>query len=267
MNTFIRALEEKTSPSLVGTWLMSASPIMAEAACCLDFDFAVMDMEHAPIDVAQAVSILQATQNSDTDIVTRLPWNDAVLVKRMLDAGASTLMFPFIQTVDEAKAAVDAALYPIHGGSRGFAAITRASRFGTLTDYAATANHRTGIILQLETPEALDQLEAIGAIEGVDALFIGPGDMASAMGHINNPGHPDVQKLLLEAGERCRKINIPSGIVGGNVAQVEAYRKAGYRFTAIGSDIAMMLMQAKTWLSELNPHNGSSKSSTAVGAY
>ena len=136
--------------------LRVGAPSTAEAMGFCGFDFLVLDMEHVPIEVAEAISLLRAIAGTPAEAVVRLSWNDQVLVKRMLDAGARSLMFPFIQTVEEARAAVSYTQYPPHG-IRGMAGIHRGSRYGRTPDYFKTAGEQIAVILQLETPEAVER--------------------------------------------------------------------------------------------------------------
>ncbi len=151
-NTFKRGLAEKRA--LNGTWFMSASPVVAEALGHVGFDFLVLDMEHTIADVPQLFALLQAVAGTPAASVVRLPWNDPVTVKRVMDAGAQSLMFPYIQSVAEAKAAIASTRYPPKG-TRGVAAMQRAGRFGTAADYLKRAEEEICVILQLETPEAI----------------------------------------------------------------------------------------------------------------
>jgi 2-dehydro-3-deoxyglucarate aldolase/4-hydroxy-2-oxoheptanedioate aldolase len=182
--------------------------------------------------------------------VVRLAWNDQVLVKQAMDAGAETLMLPFIQTVEEARAAVSYMRYPPHG-VRGVAAVHRGSRFGSLPGYLQNAHERAFSILQLETPEAIADLENIAGVEGVDAVFVGPGDLSAAMGHIGNIAHPEVQQLIAHAAKAAAKAGKPIGIVGANPAMVGTFLDYGYSFAAVASDLALMTSQARGWLGEM----------------
>ena len=173
MNPFRQLLLAHGAKAPIGTWVSSASPIVAEAVGCAGFDWGVLDMEHAPVDLMQLLQLLQAVGNTKMVPVVRVPWNDAVTVKRVLDVGAQTLLFPMIQNADEARRAVAATRYPPEG-VRGMAGGSRAARFGTVRDYLRTANQTIGVVLQLETPGALARLEEIAAVPGVDALFVGP---------------------------------------------------------------------------------------------
>jgi 2-dehydro-3-deoxyglucarate aldolase/4-hydroxy-2-oxoheptanedioate aldolase len=234
----------------LGTWLMSAGPGTAEAMGHSGFDFLVVDMEHVPIEVSDLAHILRAIACTSAEPVVRLAWNDQVLVKRVLDAGAPTIMVPFIQTAEEARRAVSFAQYP-PAGIRGVAAVHRASRFGRASHYLGCANDEVAVIAQLETPEAIDRLEEIGAVPGIDALFVGPGDLAAAMGHIGNIAHPDVMSLITAAAKRARAAGKPVGIVGPNPDMVRRFMEFGYDFIAVSSDIGMMTSRASEWLGVL----------------
>jgi 4-hydroxy-2-oxoheptanedioate aldolase len=234
----------------LGTWLMAAAPATAEALGYSGFDFLVVDMEHVPIEVSDLAAILRAIGCTPADPVVRLAWNDQVLVKRVLDAGAQTIMLPFVQTAEEARLAVSFSKYPPLG-VRGVAAVHRGSRFGRAVDYFKRANDEVAVIVQLETPEAIERLPEIAAVPGVDALFVGPGDLAAAMGHIGNIAHPDVQAVLDRAAKMAVKSGKPVGIVGPNPDMVRRFIGYGYSYVAIGSDLAMMTTRATEWLGTL----------------
>lgn len=252
----------------LGTWLMSGAPSTAEALGCLGFDWLVVDMEHVPIDYKDAYGILQAIGNTKAVPVIRLAWNDPVLVKRALDIGAQALMFPFVQNAEEARKAVAATRYPTAGepfpGTRGYAAMHRASRYTTAADYGKKANDGIFRMIQLETPAALERLEEIAAVDGVDAIFMGPGDLSSAMGVIGNVAHPSVQEALRTAAERTRKAGKLIGTVGPTPEMVKDFIGWGYHFVAVASDMGMMMRQANQFLTALKP---SLAKTLGAGAY
>jgi 2-keto-3-deoxy-L-rhamnonate aldolase RhmA len=250
-NPFRDLLQRAASPSAaglpVGTWAMSASPLVAEALGHAGFDWAVVDMEHAPLDLSAVVQLLQAIAGTPLVPVLRVPWNDTVLIKRVLDAGAQTLLVPFVQNADEAARAVAATRYPPEG-VRGMAGMSRGSRFGTAADYLTTANQGIGVIVQLETPEAVAQLEAIAAVPGVDALFLGPADLSAAMGHVGQLTHPEVLALMADAVRRGHALGKPVGTVGGTPEVLARYRAIGFDFLAIASDLGLLMRAAQAAL-------------------
>jgi len=255
MNPFRQLLKAAGSHSPLGTWIMSASPIVAEAVGHTGLDWGVVDMEHAPLDMLDLVHLLQALAGTKMVPVVRVPWNDAVTVKRVLDAGAQTLLFPFIQSADEARGAVAATRYPPEG-VRGMAGMSRASHFGTTAGYVKTANQSIGVIAQLETVQALTALDAIAAVPGIDALFIGPADLSASMGLTGQSSHPQVMDAMARAAQRCRELGKPVGTVAGSAAAVVQHRAAGFDFLAISSDLGLMMQGAQAAVNALRTPDG-----------
>jgi 2-keto-3-deoxy-L-rhamnonate aldolase RhmA len=255
MNPFRQLLRHRATVTPVGTWVMSASPIVAEAIGCAGYDWGVLDMEHTPLDVSTLVGLLQAVGCTRMVPLVRVPWNDRVMVKRVLDAGAQTLLFPFIQDAAEAAHAVASCRYPPEG-QRGMAAMGRASRFGTVPDHFAAANRTVGVVLQLETEQAVAQLEAIAAVPGVDALFVGPGDLSGTMGHVGQLTHPAVMALMADAAARARRLGMPIGTVGGTPEVVSQYRAMGYDYVAVASDLGLLMRAAQAALQALRKGEG-----------
>ncbi len=263
MNPFRHLLRARGAQTPIGTWIMSASPIVTEAVGTAGFDWGVLDMEHTPLDLMTLVHLLQAVGNTKMVPVVRVPWNDTVTVKRVLDAGAQTLLFPFIQNAEEATRAVAATRYPPEG-VRGMAAMGRASRFGTTPDFFKTANKQVGVLVQLETPQAIAQLEAIAAVPGVDALFVGPGDLSGSMGHVGQLTHPAVMALMADAAQRARAIGKPIGTVGGTPEVVTRYRAIGYDYVAVASDLGLLMRGAQAAVQSLRTGQESSHVHTLV---
>jgi len=250
MNAFRHLLGSSGAHPPIGTWISSASPLVAEAMGWAGFDWGVLDMEHSPVDLMDLVHLLQAVSATKMLPVVRVPWNDTVIVKRVLDAGALTLMFPFVQNADEARRAVAATRYPPEG-VRGIAGVNRGSRFGTVGNALHSANQHVGAIIQLETPVAIGQLEAIADLPGVDAIFLGPADLSAAMGHVGQPNHPAVLDLMGQAVQRCKAAGKPVGTVGSTPEMVAQYRATGFDFVAIGSDLGLMMRAAQAAIGAL----------------
>ncbi|MFT3954592.1 MAG: aldolase/citrate lyase family protein [Piscinibacter sp.] len=250
MNPFRHLLKAAGAHPPVGTWIMSASPLLAEATGHAGFDWGVIDMEHAPLDMMEVVQVLQALSATKLVPIVRVPWNDAVMVKRVLDAGATTVMFPFVQNAEEAARAVAATRYPPKG-MRGMAGMSRANRFGTVPNHFGTADKQMGVIVQLETVQALQQLEAIAAVDGVDALFIGPADLSGSMGHVGQTMHPAVMDRMSQAVMRCKAIGMPVGTIGGDPESVAQYRAAGFDYVAVGSDLGLFMQGARSAIAAL----------------
>ncbi|HVY99065.1 MAG TPA: HpcH/HpaI aldolase/citrate lyase family protein [Dongiaceae bacterium] len=222
----------------IGLWSSMCSVISTEIAADAGFDWILLDAEHSPVEVADLYPLLQASARGTAHAAVRLAWNDKVLIKRALDIGAQTILVPFVQNAEEARQAALACGYPPHG-VRGVAGSTRATRYGRDKSYFKTARDGICLIVQVETVEALRSLEAIAAVDGVDAVFIGPSDLAASMGHIGNPGHEDVQQVLLGAVERLKAVGKPAGILAVTEADAKRYRDWGYVFVAAGVDTVL----------------------------
>ncbi|TKW65949.1 MAG: 4-hydroxy-2-oxo-heptane-1,7-dioate aldolase [Paracoccus denitrificans] len=235
----------------LGLWMSLASPITAEALSLLGFDWLLFDTEHAPVEIAQLQALLQAAAVGSAHCAARPAWNDKVLIKRVLDVGAQTLLVPFVQNAEEAAAAVAATRYP-PGGIRGVAGGTRASRYGTEPDYLMTANAEICTIVQIETRAALAQIEAICAVDGVDGVFIGPSDLSASLGHLGNPSAPQVQDQLRLAAEKVIACGKSPGILATTVTDAKRYREMGYRFIACGVDLGLLAGAAREVLAQMN---------------
>lgn len=245
-NSFKKDLR-RTNPML-GVWAMSGSPVAAEALGFAGYDFVVVDMEHGPNDAPRALESLRALAGTPAAPVVRLPWNDTVTVKQLLDFGALTLMFPYIQNAQEARLAVAATRYP-PDGVRGYAGMSRATQYGSIS--AVQASQEICVVLQLETREAIGNLAGIAAVPGVDCLFVGPGDLSADMGHIGRPDHADVQAVLASAAAECARLGVPSGILAANAVQAATYLDYGYSWVATGSDLGLMMANARSELKTL----------------
>lgn len=266
MNAFRHLLKAAGAHPPVGTWIVSASPLVAEAVGHAGFDWGVLDMEHAPADMMEVIHMLQAVSSTKMVPVVRVPWNDAVTIKRVLDAGATTLLVPLVQDADEARQAVAATRYPPHG-VRGVAGMTRAARFGMTHNYLQHANDNMGVIVQLETPQALQNLEAIASVEGVDALFIGPADLSAAMGHLGQLTHSAVLDQMNRAVERAKGARKPIGTLGGTPEVVAQYRAIGFDFVAIASDLGLLVRGAQQAISALRTQDTSIVHSLTTGTH
>ncbi|WP_337269960.1 4-hydroxy-2-oxoheptanedioate aldolase [Oryzifoliimicrobium ureilyticus] len=229
----------KTGQSQIGLWCGLPSSYTAEIVAPSGFDWLLFDTEHSPSDVLSVLPQLQAVAPYDVAPVVRPAFNDPVLIKRFLDIGVQTLLIPYIQSEQEAKAAVAATRYP-PAGMRGVSALTRATRFGRVPNYAQTAEREICVLLQIETGEALDQLEAIAGVHGVDGIFIGPADLAASLGYPGQPGHPNVVSAIEHAIERLKAVGTPSGILTPDETFAARCIEKGTLFTAVGVDVALL---------------------------
>jgi 2-dehydro-3-deoxyglucarate aldolase/4-hydroxy-2-oxoheptanedioate aldolase len=170
----------------------------------------------------------------------RVPWNDLVWIKRILDAGAYGLMIPYVNTKEEAVRALQACKYPPQG-IRGIAGSVRAAGYGRDTaSYLKRANDEIFIMLQVETPQAIENMEEIATVPGIDALFIGPMDLSTSMGHFGNPAHPEVQAAIAKAEAKAKKLGLPLGTISGSWDQAKALYDRGYQLITLLSDSVLV---------------------------
>ena len=242
INTFKHAiLSGKTQ---LGFWSGLSSHITVEVLANAGFDWLLLDTEHSPNELPMVHSQLQAISQGSAHPIVRPAWNDTVVIKRLLDIGAQTLLIPFVQDADEARRAVAATRYPPLG-VRGYSAAARASDYGRVKDYAKRCEEELCVLVQVETPLALANIEEIAAVDGVDGIFIGPGDLAASMGHIGNPKHPDVVAAIEQAIRRIRACGKPASILSPDETMAHHYIEVGSMFTAVGSDIGILARNAE----------------------
>ena len=210
----------------IGLWSSLCSNIAAEIICDSGFDWILLDTEHSPNEIPDLVAPVAGDPGGTATPIMRPAWNDAVLAKRCLDIGAQTLLFPYVQNAEEAKRAVAATRYPPQG-IRGVSVAARASRYGRMPDISSQGQRRNLRAGAGGDAAALDQLEAIAKVEGVDGVFIGPSDLAASLGHLGNPQHPDVQKAMQDAVKRLKALGKPAGILTGNEDEARRYIDVG----------------------------------------
>src|SRR3954466_15872366 len=179
----------------IGLWSTLSSNYSVEVIAGAGFDWILLDTEHSPVDVENLLGQLQAAAPYATHPVVRVPWNDMVAMKRILDIGAQSLLVPYVSTAEEARAAVAHTRYPPNG-VRGVAGTTRATRFGRIKDYARRAHEEICLLVQVETQAALDNIEAICAVEGVDGVFVGPADLHASFGYTGEIANPKVKPVI-----------------------------------------------------------------------
>ena len=243
-NAFKKALADKQVQ--IGLWLGLADPYTTEICAGAGFDWLLVDGEHAPNDVRSILAQLQAIAPYDSHPIARVPMGHGhlgeMLIKQYLDVGVQTLLVPMVDTAGQAALLVRATRYPQNdsgGGIRGMGG-ARASRWGRYPKYANEANAQICLLVQAETQTALNNLDAIAATEGVDGVFIGPADLSASMGHVGNPGHPQVQAAIEDAIKRISKAGKAAGILTPDEAQARHYLELGALFVAVGLDTALL---------------------------
>lgn len=242
-NKFKAALAEGRQQ--IGFWCTLPDPYVTEFLVNAGFDWLLIDAEHTPTDLRTISTQIMAGRGGAASLVVRPPVNDTVLIKQYLDIGAQTLLLPMVQNAEEARAAVAAMRYP-PDGVRGLAGTTRASGFGRIQDYAERAAEELCLLVQVETRAALDEIEAIAAVDGVDGIFIGPGDLAASLGYGGQRGDPAVLDIIDDSINRIVAAGKPAGVLGFDEVFLRRCLDHGTTFTAVGGDLPLLLSGAET---------------------
>ncbi|WP_447927138.1 aldolase/citrate lyase family protein [Vreelandella sp. EE27] len=255
VNHFKKALLEHRSQT--GLWLSLADTYAAEVVAGSGADWLLIDGEHSPLTIDKTLTMLQVLAGYPVAPVIRPLWNDMALLKQLLDAGANSLLLPYVQSAQEAAQIVSWTRYAPRG-VRGMASgAVRASRFGRMSDYIERCEQELCLIAQIETKRGLDCLEEIADVEGIDALFIGPADLAADMGYAGQPGHPEVVAAVENALRRIAAAGKAPGVLSVDLDLAKRYAEAGSVFTAVGVDLVMLAQSSEHVVAEFRNHSHS----------
>jgi len=228
----------------LGLWQALGSPYTAEICATAGFDWLLFDGEHGPNDVPSLLAQLQAVNGYGCPPVARPPAGETRLIKQYLDIGFTSLLIPFVETEAQARQLVAAVRYPPEGVRGVASGLVRASRWGRIPGYLDRASEEICLIVQIESPLGLENLEAIARVEGVDGVFLGPADLSAALGRRGAPDHPDVRETIERAIEAIRAAGKPAGILCADPALARRYVERGCVFVAVGSDVGLLAMGA-----------------------
>ncbi len=235
---------------LLGTWVTMLDPVAAELLAGSGFDYLVADSEHSVLGTDDLMAVLIATRAAGVPVLARVGANEPVRIMHALDVGASGVVIPQIRTVADVERAVAWCRYP-PAGLRGIAP-RRASDYGRHTaEYLSTANELVTCCIQIETREALADLDAILSVSGIDALLIGPNDFSASLGHTGDLAHPEVEEAIAVVLDRANGHGIPAGIWTQSTTVTKARRAQGFRFTTVGADYGFMAMAADAAVREV----------------
>jgi 4-hydroxy-2-oxoheptanedioate aldolase len=224
----------------LGLWLSLGSLAATELAAGAGFDWLLIDMEHTTLGEADALAHLRAARSGGAaEPLVRVPWNDPVVMKRLLDAGARSLLVPYVQSVEEARRAVAATRYP-PDGVRGFSGTHRGNDYGRRKDYPQTAADDVFLAVQVESPEAIRNAGAIAAVPGIDCVFVGPNDLAANMGFLGHPYAPEVQAMIGSIVAPVRAAGKAPGLLDYKPETARAWLGRGFDFVAIGGDVSLL---------------------------
>lgn len=247
-NLFKKALRARQP--VYGAFLALADACSAEVMASTDLDWLLVDAEHGPNDLRSVLSQLQAIAGYTTAPVVRTADHSESMIKRLLDIGAQSLLVPMVESADQAEALVAAIRYPLRGIRGVGAGMARAARWYGVDNYMDEAERELCLVLQIESLAGLDALEAIAAVDGVDGLFVGPADLAAALGHLGKPGHPQVVEVVEQALQRIAAAGKAAGVYCGDPQQAERYRQLGASFMLIAADSILLRNAAQAQLSQ-----------------
>lgn len=244
MNSFKQALAAKRAQ--IGLWQALANPYTAEICAGAGFDWLLLDGEHAPNDIPLILAQLQAVAPYPVEPVVRLPIGDPVLIKQILDLGARSLLVPMVESAEQAEALVRATRYPPHGIRGVGSAIGRASRWNRTPSYLEQASEDICLLVQIESVAGLDAVDAIAAVDGVDGVFVGPSDLAAALGYLGQPTHSSVQEAVERAFAAIMAADKAAGILIADKDLARRYLKMGVSFVAVGTDVTILARSAES---------------------
>lgn len=263
-NSFKRALREGRRQ--IGLWAGLADAYVAELLANAGFDWLLFDAEHAPNDVRTVLAQLQAVAPYPVQPIVRPVQGDVALIKQYLDVGAQTLLVPMVESAEQAARIVAATRYPPEGVRGVGSALARASRWNRIDNYLHTASEDICVLVQVESANALRNLDAIARVDGVDGVFFGPADLSASMGKRGNPADPAVQKAIVAGIECVKRHGKAAGILASAPELARKYLGLGALFVAVGVDTTLLLSAATQLAATFrNSSNGSSSDAASSG--
>ncbi|MDP9883688.1 4-hydroxy-2-oxoheptanedioate aldolase [Sinomonas atrocyanea] len=254
----LAAAAEAGNGAQIGLWVCSGSPLVAEIMAGSGAQWLLIDTEHSPNSLESVLAQLHAVHGYDVLPMVRLPWNDVVLIKQYLDLGAQNLLIPMVNDAEQARAAVAAVRYPPHGVRGVGSALARAARWNRIPDYLARADETISLTVQIETGEAVANVEEILAVDGVDGIFIGPSDLAASMGLLGQQEHPEVRSAVERCLDAARTAGKPAGVNAFVEATARHYIERGARFVLVGADVAILARSSEELASRFATPSGES---------
>jgi 4-hydroxy-2-oxoheptanedioate aldolase len=238
-DTFRDALAAADRP-LAGMWVCSGSPLIAELCAGSGLDWLLVDAEHSPNGLESILAQLQAIHGYPVHTLVRPPVNDTVVIKQYLDLGVQNLLIPMVNSVAEAEAAVAATRYPPEGVRGVGSALARAARWNRVPDYLARASETISVTVQIESTAAVESVVEILKVDGVDAIFVGPSDLAASMGLLGQQEHPEVRAAVEHCLAAAKAAGKPGGVNAFNPDTAQHYLDNGANFILVGADVALL---------------------------
>jgi len=228
----------RNGKQLIGCWSSIGDAITTEILGLAGFDWILLDAEHAPNDELTLIPQLMALKDSKSTPFVRIHSIDAVMIKRVLDMGFYNILVPFVETEEDAVKAVSATRYPPEG-IRGVSLAHRSNAYGTILDYFQRVNEAISVVVQIENQNGLNNLNEILNVKGIDAVFVGPSDLAATLGHLGNMNHPDVQTAIKHVFATAKEHGKPCGILTGSEEDAKRYISWGATMVAVGADVGL----------------------------
>lgn len=239
--------------SLIGMWACSGSPLVTEIAAGSGLDWLLIDMEHSANTLESVLVQLQVVAAYPIAPVVRVPWSDPVAIKQVLDLGAQNLIVPMVSSAEEARAAVAATRYPPEGVRGVGSALARSARWNRVERYLQESAEHTSLTVQIETAAGVDAAADIAAVDGVDAVFVGPSDLSASMGMIGQQTHPDVVAAVEGVFAAVKATGKPVGVNAFDPSAADAYIAAGADFVAVGADVALLARASESLAARFVP--------------
>jgi len=240
----------KAGEHTAGSWLSVAHPTVAEVMGLGGFDWLAVDMEHGIVGLEAAQTLIQVLAGTPAASVVRVPWNEPVVVKQVLETGPEGIMFPQVNTREQAEAAMRSVMYPPEG-IRGIGC-QRAAGFGAwFEDYLKTANQEQLVIMQIEHVQSVENIDGILQVPGLDVVFLGANDLSASMGLLGQPSHPRVQEAIRHVLTASRKAGVAAGLMAADAEDANRRFREGFQFVGIGHDVGHLSATCRNTCSKL----------------
>jgi len=240
-NSFLKAI--RNGEKQIGLWISLSNNFVADVVASAGYDWVLVDMEHSPNEIASVLGQLQAFDSHQCTAIVRPSWNDPVKVKPLLDIGAKGLLFPMVQSAEEADLAVRSTCYPPRG-IRGVSSIHRGSNFGRIKSYNEQVENETAVLVQIETRHAIEKIDEMLETDGIDGIFFGPSDIAADIGLLGKTGSSELWDLIMPAAQKAMDKGIPVGTLTLDPNKAIDLFNSGFTFIACGMDVSLLARSA-----------------------
>lgn len=257
----LRETLSHSNRALAGIWVCTGSALVAEICAGAGMDWALIDMEHSPNSLESVTAQLQAFAAYPTTAMVRVPINDGVIIKQVLDIGAQNILVPMVSSAEEARAAVAAMHYPPRGKRGVGSALARSARWNRIEGYLENASEHVALFVQIETSAGVENAGEIAAVDGVDGVFVGPSDLAASMGFLGQQSHAEVVAAVRRTFEEVTAAGKPVGVNAFDPDVAEEYIAAGASFVLVGADVAILARGSEALAARFVTDDGTARES------